>query len=156
MARSISMVETIRLVDSEHWDFWYNSGITAVKYPARNVTTEFNTKTGTSFCKGAYDKMLYELPELQLKQIDSVYVGKPHACMCGCSGQYYYTKEGQAAAGKKRGYPVCDEDVNNAKVQRVINKIRKNQSRGIEVIQDYIFTAYIGSQQYTIFMGEII
>lgn len=97
-----------------------------------------------------------KLPELTIDQVSSVYVGKPHTCMCGCAGTYTYTKKSQEQAGKNRGYEVTDDEVNDARVQRVINKMKKNEANGVEVIDsnfdnNWILTVVIGKTQYTIY-----
>ena len=103
------------------------------------------------------DKTIFELPNFELPQINSVYVGKPGACMCGCSGKYYYTKDNQKASSKRRGYKVTDDEVSDSKVARVLSKVKRSEENGIEIIKDratgepYIFTAIIGKTQYTIY-----
>ena len=89
-----------------------------------------------------------------MSNVNTVYVGKPHRCMCGCSGKYTYTKACQEKSGEDRGYKVADCEVNDAKVQRIINKIRKNQNLGIEVIDNYIYTVIIGKTQYSLYLFE--
>lgn len=75
------------------------------------------------------------LPEFQYGTIESVYAGKPHACMCGCSGKY---------------------SKNDKNIQRVINKIKKNSPIEIEVLDGYIYTVIIGKTQYTIYLKHQI
>ena len=98
------------------------------------------------------EKTIYTLPEINMNNVNTVYVGKPNACMCGCAGKYTYTKAGQVKSGEERGYRVIDDEVNDAKVQKIINKIRKNQNLGIEVIEDYIYTVIVGKTQYTLYL----
>jgi hypothetical protein len=98
--------------------------------------------------------MLYVLPEIKLEQVDSVYIGKPGRCMCGCSGNYTYTKANQEWSGKHRGYAVDDEAVNDKRVQYVISKIAKNAAAGIECTQDYIYQQVIGQTQYDIYLKQ--
>lgn len=93
-----------------------------------------------------------ELPRFNLNDVSSVYVGKPNKCMCGCSGKYYYTKVNQIWSGKVRGYIVKDDEVSDAKVMRVISKVRANQHVGIENIDNKIFTLILGKTQYTIYL----
>ena len=147
-------METIKIIKSDFRDFWYNAGIYAIQNQAKGATSEFNPATGTSERKHSYDKMIYELPEFKPEQIDCTYIGIPGKCMCGCSGKYSYPKINQEQAGKHRGYPVNDEYVSDRRVQMAINKMRKNASKGIEVIHDYIYTIIIGSRQYSLYIFE--
>ncbi len=96
-------------------------------------------------------EMVYELPEIGLEEIDKVYRGKPHKCMCGCAGDYFYMQSNAEAGGKSRGYELQAEEISDGTVKRILNKVKKNQGEGIEVIDDYIFTVVIGTKQYTIY-----
>lgn len=118
------------------------------------VTTDFNN--GYKDFKAE----IVEMPNLELKDINSVYVGKPNACMCGCSGKYYYPKINQTLAGLNRGYEVLDEEVNDAKVKKVYNKMKKFANKKIEVLASaepnndaikYIFILILGKTQYTLY-----
>jgi len=96
----------------------------------------------------------HEMPELKLEQIISAYVGKPHKCMCGCSGEYYYTKANQKLGSEERGYEVTDDEVNDKKVMRVVNRMTKNASEGIEILSSgskLIITGIVGQTQYTVY-----
>jgi hypothetical protein len=112
------------------------NGIYAVKNYPKSCTSEFDTKVGSSAWKSTYDMMVYELPIFDSSIIDRVYVGKPHSCMCGCSGTYHESKD------------------NFSKCKRVINKMSKNAGHGIEVIKDYIYTIIIGNTQYSLYLKE--
>lgn len=95
-----------------------------------------------------------EMPVLELKDINSAYIGKPNTCMCGCSGEYFYLKVNQEKAGNNRGYGVADEEINDKKVMGILAKITKNAYKGIEVIENrnkYIFTLILGNKQYTLY-----
>lgn len=95
-----------------------------------------------------------KMPELELKDINCAYIGKPNECMCGCSGEYFYTKANQEKSGKNRGYKVSDEEVDERKIQTVLVKMIKNAEKGIEVLDlgdRYIFTLILGSKQYVIY-----
>ena len=98
------------------------------------------------------EKVIYTLPEITLDQVNTVYVGTPGKCMCGCSGDYAYTEVGRAKSGEKRGYEVQDDEVSDRKVKARINRMRKNQALGIEVLKDYIFTIIIGNRQYSLYL----
>ncbi|KKS89345.1 MAG: hypothetical protein UV64_C0007G0048 [Parcubacteria group bacterium GW2011_GWC1_43_11b] len=94
-----------------------------------------------------------QLPDLDLNKL-RVYVGKPHTCMCGCNGRYS-TASALSGKGKElRGYDFTEEDISDARVRRVVNKIRKNSPMETEVLNGSIFTAIIGNTQYTIYVDE--
>ena len=80
-------------------------------------------------------KKIYSLPPIVVDDVRSVYVGTPHKCMCGCSGKYTYAKANQELSSKDRGYAVNDNECNDKKVERVLDKVRANQAAGIEVSQ---------------------
>lgn len=96
-----------------------------------------------------------EMPELELKDINSVYIGEPHACMCRCSGDYFYPRANRESASKRRGYDVLDYEVNDGKVQKVLAVMRRNAEKGIEVLDSwdggYVFTLITEGKQYTIY-----
>ena len=103
---------------------------------------------------------IFEMPELEINDINVVYVGKPNACMCGCSGKYYYPKVNQKFASQKRGYEVTDDEIDDGKVKRVYNKMKKFAKDKIEVFAstgpdidgiEYIFNIVIGKTQYTLY-----
>ena len=100
------------------------------------------------------ERTVYEVPFL-LDEARSAYVGKPNLCMCGCSGTYFYAEKYREESSNNRGYFVSDDEVHDAKVKRVYNKMVKNAHLGIEVIKDYIYTLVIGNTQYTIYLEDI-
>lgn len=95
---------------------------------------------------------IFQLPEIDIKNVDCVYSGKPGQCRCGCAGNYAYTVHNMEWSGKHRGYAIDPEDVNNARVKAVINKMRKYQHLGIEVLKNYIFSLQIGKTEYSIYL----
>jgi hypothetical protein len=95
-----------------------------------------------------------EILDIKFEDIISAYIGKRDECMCGCFGTYYYLECNKDKASKSRGYPVSPEEVNEKRVKYVFNKIMGSQPH-IEVINNYIFTAYQGDQQYTLYFEEV-
>jgi len=89
---------------------------------------------------GRCDKIIFEMPEISLDKISCSYIGKAHSCMCGCSGKYSYLKSSQESAGKERGYEVDDEEICERSVKFILKKLKKEEKRGIEVIEDYIYS----------------
>jgi hypothetical protein len=65
------------------------------------------------------------MKDFDFDKVSSVYVGKKGRCCCGCSGTHFYKNETREFASKNRGYEVLDEEINDDKVKRVINKIKK-------------------------------
>lgn len=96
-----------------------------------------------------------EMPKLKIEDIKSVYIGKPYACRCGCSGVYYYPQINKELAGEDRGYQVEDDEINDEKVMRVYNKLVKFAKNGIDVQislnKEYIFTIVIGKKEYSLY-----
>lgn len=102
--------------------------------------------------KGAYDKKIYKLP-FDISAIEVVYVGKPHTCMCGCAGTYWWSTMGLNNLDKDDYRK--DEKPDEAKVARVYNKMKRNAlTVGVEVIDNYIYSMVIGSTQYTIYLPK--
>jgi hypothetical protein len=86
--------------------------------------------------------------EIKIEDVMCVYSGKEGRCMCGCAGKYTYREETREIGSKDRGYPVKDEDIDNARVQRVINKINRNAftrelNHAFVVIGQTIYCAYM-------------
>lgn len=101
---------------------------------------------------GAYDKKIYKIP-FSVDQVHQAYIGKPHKCMCGCSGTYYTSRAGLDAMAKDDYRK--DQEPNEEKIQKIYNKMVKNALNvGVEVIDDYIFTEIIGATQYTIYLHD--
>ena len=84
------------------------------------------------------------------EDVSCVYVGKPNCCMCGCSGDYFYTSKNAAKASQDRGYEVTKNEINDAKVNTVLGLFKQGEC--IENIDDYIFTKIISERQYTIYL----
>lgn len=93
-----------------------------------------------------------KLPDFADDQIECAYRGKPDTCMCGCSGEYYYTEKNREFAGTKRGYPIKDDEINDKQVKRIADMFRTSGS--VENIDNYIFTLIRNDVQYTIYFIE--
>ena len=102
---------------------------------------------------GRCDKIIFEMPELKLEQISSSYNGKL-GCMCGCNGKYSYLKISQDYGSKERGYKVDDNEISERSVNFTINKLNKEAYRGIEVIENYIYTLDINNRRYTLYLKQ--
>jgi hypothetical protein len=77
-----------------------------------------------------------------IDQVKQVYVGKPDGCRCGCRGRYVYTETETPADWQG--------PADNAKVQRVLNKVAKYG--GLEEVVDGILETVIGQSAYTIYL----
>lgn len=95
-----------------------------------------------------------EEKELKLKKLEAVkdavidsYSGRP-GCMCGCNGKYKYSEKMRHVGSKERGYKVDDDEISDASVKRMTNKMRKLIESGEDVKLDYCFgdekTATVG------------
>jgi hypothetical protein len=73
--------------------------------------------------------------KIDIDKVECVYVGKPNTCMCGCAGTYTYASQYQEQSGKRRGYKVDDEEVNDKKILRAIHKFEKCED-DVEIIND--------------------
>jgi len=92
------------------------------------------------------------MPEIiKIDDVYKAYSGKPGACMCGCSGTYYYPKLKQKEGSKHRGYKVKNNDVDDKEIKNIFNKFYKNDGIKIKVIiagnNEYIFTKVIEKRQ---------
>lgn len=66
---------------------------------------------------------------IELGAVVSVYSGKP-GCCCGCRGKHTYASAHRELGGKRRGYAVDDDEVNDAVVHRHLNTINAAIERG--------------------------
>lgn len=82
----------------------------------------------------------FTLADVKVDRIMSVYAGKAHKCMCGCSGKYSYAKEHQAIASKERGYSVGDNECSDRSIKIILAKMRKLETEGakVNVGNDYL------------------
>ena len=60
------------------------------------------------------------------KDIVSVYSGKAHRCCCGCAGIHRYNSAHIKIAGKRRGYKIDTEEINDRHVSKVLRIIQNN------------------------------
>jgi hypothetical protein len=94
---------------------------------------------------GMCDKLIFEMPEIKDEQIDKTYNGKP-GCMCGCNGTYSSLKENKGTYGQK---------VSKISVHFVVNKLKAEAKRGVEVIGDYIYVLDIGERRYALYLKHV-
>jgi len=86
-----------------------------------------------------------------LKDVVTVYLGKPNKCMCGCSGDYAYTSHNHIYGGKDRGYKVSSDEISDRKVRARLKRFY-NDDQDAENIKDYIFTKVIDDRQITVYL----
>ena len=91
---------------------------------------------------GRCDKIIFEMPEISLDKIDKAYNGKP-GCMCGCLGNYTYINPGENRDCEKKS---------SQSVNFVLNKLKNEAKRGIEVIGDYIYLLDIEDRRYALYL----
>ena len=97
---------------------------------------------------------IHELP-FNLVDVVDAYVGKPHTCMCGCAGKYYYSKLNKDYGSAHRGYKVEDDEINDSKIARIYNKMKSNLDRvDVKSLENYIYTMIIGKTQYTLYLKD--
>ena len=53
--------------------------------------------------------------------VTHAYSGEP-GCACGCKGDWLYMEQHREQGGKERGYPVRDDEVDDAKVKLVAGR----------------------------------
>lgn len=84
---------------------------------------------------------------LKVEDVASVYVGKNGMCCCGCAGTHTYASDYVTESSEYRGYDVSEDEVDDKKVKRVVNKINKNLSdetaEALVVTNDSAFTQYV-------------
>jgi hypothetical protein len=92
---------------------------------------------------------------LKIEDVMSVYRGKDGRCCCGCAGKHIYAAAYQAAAGKRRGYKVDDDEVNDSSVKRVVNVINKNLDR-LDMNESGIMSCVVGKTVYIAYLVEAL
>lgn len=88
--------------------------------------------------------------QINPSDISSVYSGKDGKCCCGCAGKHTYASATREAAGKHRGYPITDDEVNNATVRLIVSKM--NAAGPEEDGNHYHVT--VGSRLYIAYKAE--
>jgi hypothetical protein len=56
------------------------------------------------------------------RDVQSVYSGRP-GCCCGCRGKHTYASATYKDAAKQRGYPIDANEVNDATVKLILNRM---------------------------------
>ncbi len=95
---------------------------------------------------------IFKMPDIKLEDIECVYRGRREGCRCGCLGDYFYPKVNREYASKERGYKISDGEVSDVKVMHVYNKLKKYETHGIDVIDNYIFNLSLNPKQYTVYL----
>ena len=85
---------------------------------------------------------------IDIEKVKSVYSGIDGKCCCGCSGKYSYASAHREAAGKERGYPIDDEDINDRTVKLIVGKVLK--SGVAEQERDNLISAVVGKRLYLV------
>lgn len=97
------------------------------------------------------------LDSLTVVQVAQVYSGKP-GCACGCNGNYRVNSAYVAQVAKNKGYAVDAEDVNDAQVTRVLNKLKAASRNDDPRVSSWMaddndewFSAEIDGRVYTVY-----
>jgi hypothetical protein len=114
------------------------------------------------------DEVKSLLAAVTLDQVMRVYSGKIGKCYCGCSGNYWCASAHREVAGKDRGYPISDDEINDRMVKRVLKIVKENFSYDRETCREGMepynlqgeagnkfvthFTAEVGNRSYTVYL----
>ena len=84
-----------------------------------------------------------------LSEVLSVYSGK-QGCCCGCLGKHFYHEDValRAEGGKRRGYPVQDEECSDKQIKRILGII--NRGLDSEDNGDHV-SLLIGKRLYVVY-----
>jgi len=91
--------------------------------------------------------------KFDMKEIVSVYKGKPDTCMCGCAGDYAYNPINKSYATTNRGYKVSDDECSERKIKARLKRYYADCQKP-SVIENYIFTKVIGNTQITVYLKK--
>lgn len=98
------------------------------------------------------NKIIYYMPQLELKDIISAYIGQATGCMCGCTGTYYYNSKTRKEAEKDRGYKIDPKEVNDERINYILKMITaRGVRKGIDVQDGYIYTLNLKTIRYIIY-----
>jgi len=102
---------------------------------ARLIAKELDAKALARAEKEAKKAALEAMPKrFKTEDILCGYSGKP-GCRCGCLGKYYYTQASAEEAGKRRGYPVSEDEISPRMIKKISNIINQNWDK-VEVVDD--------------------
>ena len=95
---------------------------------------------------------------LKQKDVTHAYRGKP-GCACGCRGNYYYRKSYAERAGEERGYPVNPDEISDATVNRIYDRVMDCWETGSVLEDNYIesndtvkfVSVEVGTRVYTLY-----
>jgi len=115
----------------------------------RENIAEIILKKGNGRC----NKIIFKMPEISLSNVLCSYNGKP-GCRCGCLGKYSYLENTRKLASENRGYKITDDEISEQSVKFIINKLNKEAHKGIEVIENYIYSIDIGNRTYSLYLKK--
>lgn len=87
---------------------------------------------------------------IKAEDVASVYSGKAGKCCCGCAGKHTIASRHRDWAEANRGYEVTAEEVNDAVVKRVINKLNQNPLTSVD---DELAHVVIGNRLYVAYFN---
>ena len=100
------------------------------------------------------DPNAFDPMTLTVADVRSVYSGKAWSCCCGCSGTHSYASLLREEAGKDRGYPVTDDDVNDREVRRVLKKGQQHRDMEPEYCAGSYFSVVVGKRSYIVYLSN--
>ena len=83
-------------------------------------------------------------------QVLSVYSGIDGKCCCGCAGKHSYNSSYIEEAGKERGYPIEQDEVNDRMVNKVIRLI--NEASELTDDMSDMKTIVVGQRVYIAYL----
>jgi UDP-galactopyranose mutase len=93
-------------------------------------------------------KLHVDFSKLTTNDIVSVYSGKP-GCCCGCKGKHRYNSKHRAEGTQTRGYPVLNDEVNDAQVTRILRFVQAHAVNA--VVQDTCIVVETPTRWYIIY-----
>jgi len=99
---------------------------------------------------------MINIQDISVKDVMSVYSGKPERCCCGCAGNHRYASAHRNTASRHRGYKVRDNEVNDKQVKRVLNLVKANpdliEHEATADRNNKFFSAEINGRLYVIYL----
>ena len=86
------------------------------------------------------NELTLQILEKVKDKVYSSYSGKT-GCMCGCNGEYSYSKAHRHFSTRNRGYKVVDNEINDLAVTKMTNKFKKLLKT------DAVVSVYIGEDE---------
>lgn len=66
------------------------------------------------------------ITDVKVDEVVKVYSGVAGLCKCGCTGTYSYNPKHQQLGSEARRYPVKDDELNLAEVERILTLVQQH------------------------------